>query len=192
MCEMAAVRVITISRQLGSGGDEIAAELAARLSWRCLSRQIIEQAARSSGSGEAALAELDELGFLGLRPSPAVRRAYIEAVEAIIHREAKAGDVIIVGRGGQVVLQHLPQVFHVKIIAPPEYRVNRLMKNEGISEDAAVNRIVASDRTRSEYLRQEFGVDWLDPMLYDLVINIRSLDTSWAVDLILNAIEKRL
>lgn len=185
------IQVLTISRQMGSGGDEIAAELASRLGWRCLSREIIDRAARSPGAGEAALAQLDELGILGLRPGAAARQAYRQAVERLVREAAEAGKVIILGRGGQVILRDDPRAFHVKIIGPPELRIRRLMSAERIDEEAAVNRLVASDRRRAEYLRQEYGVEWLDPSLYDLVINVRSRDLSWAVAVILEAIARR-
>lgn len=189
---MTPAKAITISRQLGSGGDEIAEMLASRLGWRCLCRDIIDRAARSSGAPEAALAEIDELKILGLRPAAAARQAYHQAVEAIIRQAAEEGEVIIVGRGGQVVLRHQPQVLHVKIVSPPDLRVRRLMTPEGIDEEAAVNRIVASDRSRAAYLRREYGIQWLDPLLYDLVINTGLGDLSWAVDLILVAVEKKV
>ena len=189
---MALVKVITISRQLGSGGDEIAEMLASRLGWRCLCRDIIDRAARSSGAPEAALAEIDELKILGLRPAAPARQAYRQAVEAIIRQAAEEGRAVIVGRGGQAILRHHPQALHVKIVSSPELRVRRLMAQEGINEEAAVNRIVASDRSQATYLRREHGIRWLDPLFYDLVINIGWGDFSWAVDLILLAAEKKV
>lgn len=188
---MARIRVITISRQMGSGGDEIAEILAARLGWRCLNRHIIERAARKSGAPDAALAMLDELNMMRLHPSPEARLAHRLAVEQAIREAAREGQSIIVGRGGQVVLRHEPETFHIKVVSPPDSRVQRLMAAAKIDEEAAVNRIAASDRSRANYLRKEYGVSWVDPLLYDLVINVGPGEEQWAANLISKAIETR-
>ena len=114
---------ITVSRQMGSRGDELALQVAQRLGWRRVCRDLINQAARAAGVPQVALAEIDELGFLGLRPSAKDWRAYQNQVERIIRELADAGEVVIVGRGGQVVLRGRPDVWHVRVIAPPEARV---------------------------------------------------------------------
>lgn len=188
---MTHIRVITISRQMGSGGDEIAEILATQLGWRCLNRHIIERAARRSGAPEAALAMLDELNMMHLRPSPEAQLAHRLAIEQAIRDAAKEGQAIIIGRGGQVILRHQTEAFHIKIVSPPDSRVRRLMSAALIDEEAAVNRIVASDRSRAGYLRKEYGVNWLDPLLYNLVINVSPGEEQWAANLISKAIETR-
>ncbi len=189
---MAPVRVITLSRQLASGGDALAEALSRRLGWRCLGRDIIDAAARASGAAEAALADIDELNLLGIRPSTTARQAYRRAVEAIIRDVAAQGRVIIVGRGGQVVLQQEPSALHVKVIAPIECRLRYLMAREHLDEEAAINRIVASDRARAGYLRRQYGAQWLDPQLYHVVLNVDPEDLLWAQEVILRAIEVRV
>lgn len=189
---MARVSVITLSRQLGSGGDRIATLLARRLAWQRIDRHIIEQAARISGSPEAALAETDELDLLGLRPSAEAQRSHRRQVEAVIREWADMGHVIIVGRASNVVLWHHPGAYHLKIVAPMARRIQRVMAQERISEDAAVNRIMASDRSRARLLRQAYGVDWLDPLYYDLVINVRAMAPDAHIDLILDAAQKKV
>jgi hypothetical protein len=87
--------IITLSRQLGSGGDEIAQRVATRLGLRLVGRELINQAARQAGVPEVALAELDELGLLGLKPTRAAMRLYREKVTAIMHDLARAGDLLL-------------------------------------------------------------------------------------------------
>jgi len=99
---------ITVSRQMGSRGDELALQVAGRLGWQRVCRDLINQAARSAGVPQVALAEIDELGFLGLRPSAKEWRVYQSQVERIIRDLADGGNVVIVGRGGQVVLHDRP------------------------------------------------------------------------------------
>lgn len=188
---MPKVRVLTLSRQLGSGGDAIAQVLSERLGWRKLSREVIDRAARSSGAPLAALAEIDELNLLDLRPSADSQRAYRQKVEGIIWQAAREGQAVIVGRGGQMVLRNYPPALHIKIVAPPELRVWRLMSEQGIDEASALNRLAASDRSRAGYLRRLYGADWLSPQLYDLVINASAKELDWAIDLILHAVRTR-
>lgn len=185
------VRVVTLSRQLGSGGDELATHLAERLGWKRMDRDIIEKAARSSGAPDAALAALDEFDLFSLKPSSASRKAYRQGVERVVRQAAKEGHVVLVGRAGQVILGQQPEALHVKVVSPPELRVRRIMAATGIDEAAALNRLMASDRSRALYLRQGYGVDWLNPLLYDLVLNIKTMDLDWAVALLLQAIQGR-
>ena len=188
---MAGVDVVTLSRQLGSGGDEVATQLAQRLGWRWMDRDIIERAARASGAPEAALAALDELNLLDLRPSAKARKSHRRSVERVVREAAEEGRVIIIGRAGHIILRDHPSAIHVKVVSPPETRVQRVMADGGIDESAALNRIVASDQSRATYIRQEYGADWLNPLHYDLIVNVRGNETAWAADLILAAVQSK-
>src|SRR5512135_1529753 len=108
--------VITISRQLGSLGREIASTTAECLGYNLVWRELINDAARRAGAPEAALSSIDELGLLGDCASPRVRRAYRQAVETVMKEFAERDNVVIVGRAGQVILRDRPNVLHVRII----------------------------------------------------------------------------
>lgn len=176
--------VITVSRQLGSLGCDIADTVVQQLGYRKVWQGLINQASRQARTPEVALDLLDDLGLFGLRPTPAVEKAYLEAVRDLIEEHARAGDVVIVGRGGQVVLRGWPGVLHVRIIAPLDVRVERLVQRQGISAKAALAQIRASDRRRKQFVERAYQVDWNDPALYDLVLNTASFDVSRAADLI--------
>lgn len=178
---------ITISRQLGSLGEEVALAVADRLGYRVVVRELITQAARRAGRPELALATIDDLGLLGLKPSEQDRRAYQEAVRQVMHELAEAGGVIIVGRAGQVILSDLPQVLHVKIIAPAELRAERLAESQGISLAHAREQVKTSDRTRKEYLQRYYRVRWDDPQLYDVIINTARMSPDEAACLVCQA-----
>ena len=182
---------ITLSRQMGSRGDELALRVAEHLGWRRVCRDLINQAARSAGVPQVALAEIDELGFLGLRPSAREWKAYRSQVERIIRELADAGDVVIVGRGSQVVLRGRPDVLHVRVIAPFEVRISRLQAERNVSADSARACLEASDRARTRFLRRSHDVRLADPALYHLIINTGLLDVSQAADLIVRAAQGR-
>ncbi len=180
--------VITISRQLGSLGREIAMITAERLGYNLVWRELINDAARRAGAPEAALSTIDELGLLGDCASPRMRRAYRQAVEAVMTELADRDDVVIVGRAGQVILRHRPEVLHVRIIAPASLRAERLASKQHISINAAEAQVQASDRFRRDYLRRTYHVRWDDPDLYDLVINTAHWTATDAAQVVISAL----
>jgi cytidylate kinase len=179
---------ITVSRQLGSLGDELALEVARRLGWRRVCRDLINQAAVKAGVPQVALAELDELDFFGLRPTAADWQAYQRQVERFITELADGGKVVIVGRGGQMVLRGRPDVLHVRVVAPLETRVTRLRQERNISEEAARACLESSYKARARYIQRSYSVELDDPGLYHLVINTGLLDLDQAVTLVVRAL----
>jgi cytidylate kinase len=176
--------VITLSREMGSRGDDVARAAAERLGLRLVGRELINRAAKEAGAPEVALAEIDELGLLGVRPSAAALRLYREQVVAVIHELAAAGDVLLVGRGGQVILAYQPGVLHVRIIAPLDTRLALVQARCRVRAEVAAARIEASDAARTGFLKRHFGVRGDEAHLYDLVINLAHLNVTAAVDLV--------
>ncbi|MHB8113455.1 MAG: cytidylate kinase-like family protein, partial [Bellilinea sp.] len=148
--------VITISRQLGSLGFQVGQAVAAKLNYRLVWRDLINQAAIRSGAPEIALAMIDELNLLGLTPSTDQFNAYFRVVGQVIQELAAAGGIVIVGRAGQVVLRDEPRALHVRVIASLDVRMQRISSYRGISPEAARAQIEASDRTRKSYLRRAY------------------------------------
>jgi len=183
---------ITISRQLGSLGTEIAQTVAQRQGYRLVWRDLINQAARQAGAPEVALAAIDDLGLLGLTPSAEAMDAYHQAVRQIMGQLADEGCVVIVGRAGQVVLAGRPDVLHVRIIAPADQRAQRLAQSQGVALAAAQAQVRASDRSRRAYLRRHYRVAWDDAQLYDLVINTAKLPLEAAADLVCRALKGKV
>jgi len=179
--------VITISRQYGSLGNIVANALGERLGYRVVMRELINQAALKAGAPSVALAIIDELGLLGISPTQEEYLAYSRAVQTVMEDLAAAGNVIIVGRAGQVVLKDHPGVLHVRMVAPLDLRAQRLAERYHISVHAAHAQAVARDRQRRIYLKRFYNVDWNDPLLYDLVINTAHLGAEETCDLIYQA-----
>jgi cytidylate kinase len=183
---------ITLSRKLGSLGTEIARSLADGLGYRMVWREVINEAACRACTPEVALAVIDDLGLLGLRPSGKAQRAYLQSVQQVIEQLVAEGGVIIVGRAGQIILRGYPDVLHVRITAPTALRIERVAARHTISSAAAKARVESSDRTRSTYIQRHYHVDWDDPKLYDLVINTETIPVQLARDLIARSWEQRL
>jgi len=178
------MKTVTISREMGSLGTPIAQATADRLGFRLMHREVINEAAMRAGAPEVALSQIDDLDLLDLRPTSEAFQAYHQAVESLLKRLADEGQVVILGRAGQVILNDDPTVLHVKVIAPMALRVERIANRQGISEKAACARIRQSDCVRRRYLRRHYHVNWRDPELYDLVINTIRVDIDVAATLI--------
>ncbi len=176
--------IITLSRELGSRGDDVAIAVAEKLKLRLVGRELINQAARQAGAPEIALAEIDELGLLGLKPGRAALQLYRATVEQVIRDLAAGGNVLLVGRGSQVVLAGHVGVLHVRIIAPHAARSLCVQTRCRVSSEAAAARIAASDQARGAYLRRHYGARSDDPQLYDLMINMAHLSVEDAAALV--------
>ena len=181
---------VTISRQMGSLGYQVAREVANLLGYRLMWRELINQAALRSGNPEVALATIDELGLLGLCPSPKACKSYLEALRLFILELADEGNVIIVGRAGQMILRDRPDVFHVRVIAPAALRAERIARLHAIPLESAQAQIDASDGYRRKYLKRFYQVSWDDPELYDLVLNTAHLSPEKAAFLIREAMRQ--
>lgn len=179
--------VITISRQMGSLGSEIAYQVAETLGYPLVWRELINKAALRAGAPEAALAAIDELGLLGICPSPRDCRSYRQAVAEIMHELAAQGNVVILGRASQVILAGAPNTLHVRIMAPVPLRVERVAQRLNIAEAFAQAQVETSDRHRASYLRRFYHVRWDDPSLYHMVINTAFFDIQQATKLIQQA-----
>jgi cytidylate kinase len=95
------------------------------------------------------------------------------------------GNVLIIGRGGQAILEEKPDVLHVRMVAPIEDRVRRLQERENLTAPQARRLATERDRAKEEYLRTFYSIDPSDASMYDLVVNTRKFSMDTAVDLII-------
>lgn len=134
---------------------------------------------------EAAVARLESEGVASYQPS----QDYIDLTRKVILDYAQQGNALIVGRGGQIVLRRWPGVLHVQIVGKFENRVCNICRREQVKWREASYRLHQADEERAAYLRRFYGVDWLDPGLYDLVINTDQIPDEAAVGMIVLAAE---
>jgi cytidylate kinase len=209
---IARMRAITISREYGSGGGEIAARLAQRLGWRLIDHEVVAQIAHQLNITEEEAEAHDEQveGFIsrllsGMRLSapellvtdpPALSaeelaRSYSEALHHVVQAAADTGHAVIVGRGGQAILAGHRDVLHVRVVAPLEQRIIYVARREGLALDEARTRTQTKDRARIQYVQSQHHCRADDPHLYDLVINTGVLDLDSAVDLACLALARK-
>lgn len=183
--------VITISRQMGSLGCEVAEEIARCMEYRVIWREVINEAAIRAGVPEVALATIDELNLLGIKPSQEDIDAYHRAVREIMHEINQQDNAVIVGRAGQVILREEDNVLHVRVVAPFDLRVLRMAERHHISLEVARKQVKTSDQARTRYLKRFYGAKLDDPDLYDLLINTANFNVKTAAGIVCRAVEQR-
>ena len=197
------MRAVTISREYGSGGGEIASRLAKRLGWQLVDHALVERAASEIGTSTQEAEVHDEHvqgmvlqalnSLLYLYPAAMAStppeaflsdEEYYDAFNRVVRAAATRGHVVIVGRASQVILADLRDVLHVRVIASFEQRVVYVMQREGADRHTAESRIHTKDHERASYLGREYHHHPDDAHLYDLVLNTSLLDLQSAVDII--------
>jgi cytidylate kinase len=187
------IRVITISREFGSGGSEVARILAERLEWKLIDDPLVAEIAQRAGVSPDLVRRYDECVdpwfhrmlkalWRGSEES-GLGHAEISAFDAdamaelwtrVIRESAELGQCVIVGRGAQCLLQGLQDVFHVSVFADMETRVRHLQGplRRHVPPGADPQTLAEeSDQRRASYVRRYFAKDWKDYRLYHLVIN---------------------
>lgn len=224
--------VITVARQLGSFGDWIAEQLAAKLSYEFIDRRLVEEIASITDTSVEEVERYDEKGegrlkfFLkkllvpevapGAFPFSAAayapefglefphirehemgeatyldRGTYQLLITTLVQDFGQSSNAVIVGRASQIILADLPHAYHVRIIAPLETRIERLMQNRDVGREQAQKLIEQHDQWRHSYLRNFHRADWNDPLLYDLTLNTGKIDRTAAVDLLASFLASR-
>ena len=198
--------VITISRESGSGGKEIANLLSEKLNYKILTKDVmIELAAQLEASSQAQelpveSSVLDEL-IDGIAPArQQVKKQAtafdfekpltIRQVRDLVLAAYQHDNMIIIGRGSQVILANKPDVLHVRVIAPVEKRTAVRVAREGLSLKEAQKKLMDADKAHVDFVKNFFDVDNRDPLLYDLVINTGKISIEAGAELILLALEK--
>jgi cytidylate kinase len=200
------IRVLTIEREYGGGGGEIASVLAQRLGWKLWDQALTNEIARQMECDCRVVEEREErrdplfhrllMAFMrgsheGSLNAPRLKLADADCIrevtEQVVKEAAQCGGCVIVGRGSAYYLQTRPDAFHVFIYAPFDEKVRRL-QTEGKSEREAVHLAETVDRDREAFIRQYFKVDWPDRHRFHMMVN-SAIGESVAVETILNTIE---
>ena len=113
--------------------------------------------------------------------------AFLAATEQIIRRHAAAGDGVILGRAGMLVLADHPHVVRVRLSGPAEARIEQAKRRYGLTPDEARRQARENDGARAAWVQRFYGRDVTDPSLYDLVINATKFDVEDCVGLIVAA-----
>lgn len=183
--------IITISREMGSGGAIVARLLADKLGYDLIDGEAILKVAASYGLSADDIEMADEKPPAFVESLDASLEIDMHRIEQIILEYALKDNVIIYGRGGQDLLADIKSVFRARIIAPFETRVERWAEREWLDPDLSRILVRKSDQQRAGFIKYYFDRDWNDPYDYDLVINTTTLSEEMAVELICQGIQEK-
>ncbi len=182
---------VTLSRQTGCDAAAVAGALAERLRtcapagqrhWTVYDRNLIARVLEehklppevAKFMPEDRVSAIQDAVEELLRLHPSGRTLQHQISETILHLAA-LGHAILIGRGANIITRKLPDVFHVRLVAPVEVRVAWIMARNLLDIKAAREVVRKGDLARERYLRDQFHVNIDDCLLYDLVINTAHL-----------------
>jgi len=197
--------LITVSRQYGAGGSEVAARVARALGWRVVDNELVERVAARAGLAPEDVAQREErvstfierLARTLVAATPelvvppeaggtAPEADLVRITERVVEEVAAEGRVVLVGRAAPAVLARERDAIHVKVVAPRDWRIRVIAQRLGVPLEEAATLTDETDRNRSRYHRQHYQRDWADPANYHLVLNTAALGLDGAADVVVD------
>jgi cytidylate kinase len=183
------IKLVTIEREYGSGGGEIAQSLSTHLGWKLWDQLLTEEIARLANCPKAVVQGREERtdplyyrlfksflrgsyeGSLNAHKLNVVdSESILKITERVVQHAAKTGNSVIVGRGSQHFLRTRPDTLRVFLYAPREDKVRRLL-TRGKSQNEAQQLVDTVDRERADFIQKYFHVEWPDRAIYHSMIN---------------------
>src|SRR5271154_6168790 len=183
------IRILTVEREYGSGGGEIAQLLAKQLGWKLWDQDLTEEIARLANCPKDVVEVREERtdplyyrlfksflrgsyeGSLNAHKLNVVdSESILKFTERVVQHAAKRGNSVIVGRGSQHFLRDRPDTLRVFLYAPKQIKVRRVMAR-GKSQSEAEQLVDSVDRERADFIKKYFGVEWPDRAVYHSMIN---------------------
>jgi shikimate kinase len=183
------VTIITIEREYGCGGGDIAQHVASRLNWKLWDQQLTEEIARLANCPKAVVEEREEKNdplyyrlfksflrgsYEGSINAPKLNlvdsETILKTTKRVVEHVAEKGNCVIVGRGSQQFLKKRQDTLRVFLYAPREDKVRRLL-SRGKSEKDAEELVDSVDRERADFIQKYFSADWPDRPIYHAMLN---------------------
>ena len=196
--------IITVSRQYGSGGSEVAARIATALGWRLLDNALIDDVAEKLGTtaeeveareervptlvqrlaDAMALGSPEMLPPIGEAALPPSDERLLEVTRRVIAEAIASGPVVLVGRGAQSMLAERADTLHVFCYAPKPALVARAMRRLNLDAGAAQRAVEDTNKQREQYVRKYWNRSWSAHENYHLCVNTEWLGIDGAADLV--------
>ena len=205
--------IITISRQYGAGGSEVARRVAAALGWRVVDNELVDEVAARAGLPPADVAEREERVpsfaerlartlaastpelFAAPVPGGTVPKLQetdlVRITETVVAEVAAKGRVVLVGRAAPAVLARERDSLHLQLVAPRAYRIQAAAERLGLDPQRAAKITDETDSMRARYLRQFYRRDWYDPVNYHMVLNTGALGLDGVTEVIVGEAGRR-
>lgn len=204
--------LITVTRQYGAGGSQVA-ELAARtLGWTVIDNEFVDEVARRAGLPAAEVAQreerapglLERLARTLAAASPELfitesavsdaerdEKTIVRISERIIHEAAAIGRVVLVGRGAQAILALHPDALHIYLVASKPWRMKLAVDRLGVDPAKVEKELDETDRRRDQYTKTYYNRTRADATNYDLVLNAERLGLEGAAELVVAEARRR-
>jgi cytidylate kinase len=190
---------ITLSRETGAGGSEIARLVADQLGWDVLDATIVDYMVSKYGTPRSLVEFADEkrtswmedLFSSWIEGRGFTQATYVHRLSRFLLIAAHHGNVVIVGRGATCILPRTRGV-SVRILAPIAFRVEQVILQRGLSAKEARKFVEDADRQRDAFVREHFHHEGSDPHLYDLLINVQKFTRHDAAKMIVDATQQWL
>ena len=192
--------IITIGRQHGSSGREIARLLAEKLNYKCYDKEIVDEAANHSDFSRDLIDAFDEkrmsafilhAGGYGLNENFRLNMQVVSAQFDAMRNIAEKGNCIFVGRCAEYILRDHDDLISVFILGDMDERLKCLERRQGLDEVEARKKIKEVDKDRSSFYRYYSDQTWGDAQNYDMCINSSKLGVEGTVQVILDYIKAR-
>lgn len=192
--------IITIGRQHGSSGREIARLLAEKLNYKCYDKEIVDEAANHSDFSRDLIDAFDEkrmsafilhAGGYGLNENFHLNMQVVSAQFEAMRNIAEKGNCIFVGRCADYILRDHDDLISVFILGDMDERLKCLERRQGLDEVEARKKIKEVDKDRSSFYRYYSDQTWGDAQNYDMCINSSKLGVEGTVQVILDYIKAR-
>lgn len=181
--------VITISRGTFSGGKWLAECVAGHLGYRCVDRDVIVERVAAQGASQEEVREALDKPPTFLDRFRHRRYVYLALVQAALAEEVRDGGVVYHGHCGHLLLKGGSPLLRVRVIAPLEARISMAQERLKLDRREAVEFIKKADADRKKWTQYLYGVDWCDPSLYDLVINLEFIDIERACNILASTVQ---
>lgn len=178
--------IVSLTVGVHSGGEALAEEIARALGARCVSREVLLEAARTFNVPESKISQVFESTPTFWERMTESRRTFLAYIQATLAEWSREDKLIYHGNAGQQLLRGVPHVLRVRVDVPMAQRVRSAVAETALSNEQAQRMIEQYDDDRSKRLRYFFNTDWKDISLYDVVVNIERLTMQDATELILD------
>jgi cytidylate kinase len=179
--------IVVIARGSLTGGQATAERVARQLGVPAVGRERLIELASKFGLPGPRIAQLLDTSPTFWERFQESRETYVTYLRAAMCEVAEGGQLVYHGHFGQELLSGVDNILRVRVIAPMAYRVAAAMEERQITRDAAIAYIKRADEDRLKRGQQLFGLNWTDPSLYDLVINLDALTEDMAAEIIVRA-----
>lgn len=174
--------IITITRGQHSGGEAVAQAIADKLGARCVSQEVLREAARKYGVPEEKVEGAFEKSPSFWERMTESRRVYVAYVQATLAEWAQDDNLVYHGNAGQELLREVPHALKMRLMYPVEARIATIMKKFNYSHDQAARYVAHIDDERTKRTRYLYNVDWRDANRYDVTFNIDHLTPQNVID----------